>query len=200
MYQKPLLLLVLSIVLSGCMANVMTTLPPADIAPPLPDKAKVVFMRASLMTSGVSADLIDVSDGQPKMIGALSIQQKIVYETTPGKKIFMTHGNVPDFMLADLSGGRIYYVLVRPVYFIGRMIPTPLRTDGTSDFNTGDPKFAKWLSDTVLVAPNTEAQAWFDKEKDRYRRIYEEAWPIFQAKSDSEKMERTLRAQDGVTR
>src|SRR5689334_3614831 len=96
--------------LSGCAtSSVMMELPSQTIRPPAADKSNVVFMRTSFVAGAINADLFEVVGGQLKFIGVLSMGKKIVYETTPGKKVFMAYGTAADFMLGDLSAGNTYY-------------------------------------------------------------------------------------------
>jgi hypothetical protein len=171
-----------------------------EISPPAPDKVKVVFMRTSFVAGAIGAEVFEVVDGKLNFIGALPMGKKVVYETTPGKKVFMAYGTAADFMLGDLAGGRIYYSIVRPNWGTGGMIPTPVRGDGTSEFNTKTPEFAGWVSGTAMTAPGPEAKDWFDKERPRYQEIYGRYWETFQRKSPAEKAERTLNPGDGLTK
>jgi len=185
-------------VLSGCGSNLMRNVESQEIRPPAPDKVNVVFMRTSFVAGAIGAEIFEVVDGQLNFIGALPMGKKIVYETTPGKKVFMAYGTAADFMLGDLTSGRTYYSIVRPNWGTGGMIPTPIRADGTSEYHTKSADFAKWVSETKMTAPNAEAKGWFDKERDRYQEIYRRYWETFQRKSPSEKIERTLNPADGL--
>jgi hypothetical protein len=79
------------------------------------------------------------------------------------------------------------------------MIPTPVRNDRTTDYNTSTPQFEKWIAETQSVqADLTGFQSWWSTEKDRYQKIYQEYWTLFQQKSPAQKAERTLRPQDGM--
>lgn len=187
-------------VLTGCASALMTEAPSQEIRPPAPDKAKVVFMRTSFVASAIGAELFEVVNGELKFIGALPKGNKVVHETTPGKKVFMAYGTAADFMLGDLQGGKIYYAIVRPNWGTGGMIPTPVRADGTTEFNMKSSDFAGWVKDTKLIVPNAEAKAWFSKEKPKYQDIYSRYWATFQNKTAGEKAERTLLPQDGVSK
>jgi hypothetical protein len=187
-------------VLSGCASSLMTEAPSQEIRAPAPDKVKVVFMRTSFVASAIGAEIFDVTNGQLNFIGALPKGNKIVYETTPGQKVFMAYGTAADFMLGNLQGGKIYYSIVRPNWGTGGMIPTPVRADGTSEYNTKSPDFAGWVADTKLIVPNAEAKEWFAKEKPRYQEIYTKYWATFQQKSVSQMDERTLLPHDGLSK
>jgi len=202
--MKRLLILLTGIALlsalAGCASGVMREVGSQEISPPAPDKVKVVFMRTSFVAGAIGAEVFEVVDGKLNFIGALPMGKKVVYETTPGKKVFMAYGTAADFMLGDLTGGRIYYSIVRPNWGTGGMIPTPVRADGTSEFNTKTPEFAGWVSGTAMTAPGPEAKDWFDKERPRYQEIYGRYWETFQRKSPAEKAERTLNPGDGLTK
>jgi hypothetical protein len=157
-----------------------------------------VFMRTSFVAGAIGAELFEAVDGKLNFIGALPMGKKVVYETTPGKKVFMAYGTAADFMLGDLTGGRIYYSIVRPNWGTGGMIPTPVRADGTSEFHTKTPDFAGWVTGTAMTAPGPQAKDWFDKERPRYQEIYSRYWDTFQRKSPAEKAERTLNPGDGL--
>jgi hypothetical protein len=186
------------IALSGCASSLMIEAPSQEIRPPAPNKTKVVFMRTSFVSSAIGAEIFEVNNGQLNFIGALPKGNKIVYETTPGQKVFMAYGTAADFMLGNLQGGKIYYSIVRPNWGTGGMIPTPVRADGTTEFNTRSADFAGWVADTKLIVPNADAKEWFVKEKPRYLEIYARYWAIFQQKSAGQKDERTLHPQDGM--
>lgn len=185
--------------LAGCASPLMTEVGSSEIRPPAPDKVKVVFMRTSLVASAIGAEIFEVVDGQLNFVGALPKGTKIVYETTPGQKVFMAYGTAADFMLGNLAGGKIYYSIVRPNWGTGGMIPTPVKVNATErEFSMKSPEFASWVADTKLYAPNADAKNWFSKEKARYQNIYTEYWSRFQRKTPEEKAERTLEPQDGV--
>ena len=185
-------------VLSGCASNLMKEVGSQEISPPAPDKVKVVFMRTSFVASAIGAELFEVVDGKLNFIGALPKGNKIVYETKPGKKVFMAYGTAADFMLGDLTGGRIYYSIVRPNWGTGGMIPTPVRADGTTEFHTKSAEFPGWVTGTTMIAPTAEAQDWFAGERERYQGIYGRYWETFQRKTPSEKAQRTLNPADGL--
>jgi hypothetical protein len=186
--------------LAGCATStLMTEVASPEIRPPAPDKVKIVFMRTSLVAAHIPAEIFEVVDGQLNFVGELVKGTKIVYETTPGKKVFMASGGPADFMLGDLSGGKIYYSIVRPNYGTGGMIPTPVKAYATNrEFSMASPEFTSWVAETKLVAPNAEAKDWFSKEKARYQDNYTDYWSRFQRKTPEEKAERTLGPQDGV--
>jgi hypothetical protein len=185
--------------LHGCAGVTMIPASSQRIALPPPDRAQVVFMRTSAVSALIRANLFEVVDGELRFIGVLNTGKKVVYQLTPGHKVFMACGQAADFMLGDLAAGRTYYVIVRPNWGSGGMIPTPIRGDDTGDFNMSGPDFRQWLGGTTLVEPDvTEAQAWFSEQRQRYQQVYRKYWAKFRTKTSDEIFERTLRPEDGI--
>ena len=176
---------------SGC-ASVMRDAPSQQISPPGSDKAKVVFMRSSMVAGAIGCDLFEVVGGELKLIGQLPTGNKVVYETTPGKKVFMAYGTAADYMLAELAPGKTYYSIVRPNWGTGGFAPTPIR----------DPKGSEaqgWISGTKLLELSPkEAEAWMAENKQKLQGIHAEYWSRFQNKNEQEKAERTLLPRDGL--
>jgi hypothetical protein len=194
------LLVVLAATMAGCASpGVMTASRSQEIPAGAPDKAQVVFMRTSMVAGAIGADLFEVVDGQLRFIGALGVGDKIVYETTPGEKVFMAYGMASDFMLGNLAAGRTYYSIVRPNWGSGGMIPTPIRSDRGGEFHMHMPEFRKWVADTRRVEPDrAQMQDWFNKGRETFESSYKRYWAQFQTKTPEQKAERTLRPRDGL--
>ncbi|ADG94241.1 hypothetical protein Arnit_2593 [Arcobacter nitrofigilis DSM 7299] len=184
---------VTTFILSGCVSDYMVKVPGNKINKPVSDKATIVFMRSSFVSSALSVTLFEVNDGNLSFIGFLPNGSKIAYKTSPGEKVYMAVGYAADFMLANVKAGQTYYVIVRPNWGTGGFAPTPIRTNGTTDYNTDIPAFKKWVNGTTLYATKPiEAAEWFEKNKDTYLGIYANYWARFQTKTPNEKAQRTL--------
>ena len=118
----------------------------------------------------------------------------IAYETTPGKKVFMSYGYpAADFMLAELAPGKTYYAIVRPNWGTGGFAPTPIRAH---DLKSSEAQ--GWVTGTKLIEADPKAvEEWMAENKQRMLGIYSEYWTRFERKTASEKAERTLLSQDG---
>ena len=181
-----------ALLLSGC-ASVMRDAPSQTISTPSPEKAKVVFMRSSMVAAAIGCDLFEVVNGDLRFIGQLPTGNKVAYETTPGKKVFMAYGTAADFMLAELAPGKTYYSIVRPNWGTGGFAPTPIRL---SDLNSKEAQ--EWRSGTKLIEADPKAvEAWLAENKPRMQGIYTDYWNRFERKNDQEKFERTLLPADG---
>lgn len=187
------------IFLTGCASIAMTKAKSQKISPPSKGKAKMVFMRTSFVSGAVGVEMFEVTNGVLKPIGGLAKGTKIVYETTPGKKIFMAYGRAADFMKANLAAGKTYYSIVRPNWATGGFAPTPIRNNGTTEYHTRTDSFKSWVSDTDLVVPQGDLNKWFTPEKKKkMQEIYSDYWSRFQNKNAVEVGLRTLNKEDGL--
>lgn len=196
--KLPLIALMMSL-LSACASNVMTKVPGNRIAPATNDKATIVFMRSSFVAGGIGVELFEIEQDELKFVGSLPMGNKIAHQTSPGEKVYMAYGTAADFMFAHVEAGKVYYSIVRPNWGTGGFAPTPVRKEAVSDFNMHSKDFTRWVDGTKLLEQKeAAAQAWFDKNKAKYEKIYKKYWSRFQTKSDSQKNERTLYPSDGV--
>jgi hypothetical protein len=182
-----------SLLLSGCGGALMRDAPSQEVTRASSDKAKIVFMRSSMVAAAIGCELFEVVNGDLRLIGQLPTGNKVAYETTPGKKVFMAYGTAADFMLADLAPGKTYYAIVRPNWGTGGFAPTPIRAQ---DLKSSEAQ--GWVTGTKLIEADPKAvDAWLTENKQRMQGIYADYWSRFERKSVVEKAERTLNPQDG---
>ncbi len=187
----------ITLLVSGCAAGLMRPAASEQVPAAAPDKAQVVFMRSSIVAGAIGCELFEVVNGELKFIGQLPTGNKVVYETTPGDKVFMAYGTAADFMLAKLQAGKTYYSIVRPNWGTGGFAPTPIRHQSATEPTFASPEFKAWTADTKRIEPNQDAAAWFRDNKARMQQIYAEYWKRFQTKTEQEKYFRTLLPEDG---
>lgn len=186
------------LLLSGCVETKMQDATVQTLAPAVPGKAQVVFLRSSPVGSQTRASLYDVTSGNPFFIGIITNNTKVRHLTDPGKRIFMVVSEAVDFMQAELTEGRTYYGLVAPQIEAGeaRFSLYPVKKDPANRFSTASPEFAVWLADTKLVENTPESEQWArDNHKDVQEK-YHEYWPKWPTKTLAEK-QLTLRPDDG---
>lgn len=187
-----------SVLVAGCAAGLMRPASSEQVPAAAPDKAQVVFMRSSIVAAAIGCELFEVVNGELRFIGQLPTGNKVVYETTPGDKVFMAYGTAADFMLAKLQPGKTYYSIVRPNWGTGGFAPTPIRHRSASDEPTFDgQEFKDWNASTKRIEPNEDAAGWFRENRTRMQAIYAEYWRRFQTKTEQEKHFRTLLPEDG---
>ena len=196
------ILLVSSILLLGaCSANIMVESPSPNVEPPAADKAVIVFMRSSFVASAIDAVLFEVVNGEIELVGGVPNGTKVAHVTEPGEKVYMGAGvgmgSGADFMLARVEKGKTYYSILRPNWGSGAFIPTPIKTDGTTEFNTDIPEFGKWVNGTRLLSKKPDSDKWFQQHKDKFQKMYERYWEKFNTKTADQIQERTMMPSDG---
>lgn len=196
--MKAFSLVLFCFLVQGCTSSLMTKSPAGDIRTPEENMAIVVFMRSSFVAGGVGVELFEINNGELEFVGSLPNGSKIAHKTQPGNKVYMAYGSAADFMIANVEGNKTYFSIVRPNWGTGGFAPTPIRNDGSTDYNTANADFKKWKDGTDLLEKKAEAEAWFAKNKHKYQLIYNKYWARFQTKTDDEKASRTLQPSDGV--
>ena len=95
----------------GCVSpNMRLSEPDCTVVQPCPDKALVYFLRTNPLGYAVNAA---VYDGD-QFIGVMPFNQKLPYFAQPGEHLFMVISEAADFLKADLSPGKTYYIDVLP--------------------------------------------------------------------------------------
>lgn len=198
---KPVMLAMVALILNACAASVADftiNTEKTEVGPAPADKAQIVFLRVSFVAGAYPADIFEIEDGDLSYVGKVRMSRKLAHLTTPGKKVYMGHGAAADFMYAEVEAGKTYYVLIRPNWGSGAMIPTPIKRDGTTAYNTDSPEFQKWLDKTrVTEMKSAEADAWMSTNKAKFEEIYKRYWAKFETKSADQKRTRTLMLSDG---
>lgn len=191
--------IILAIILTGCGKNHMVKLPESKMQKNPSSQATIEFMRSSFVAGAIGVELFEIVNGELEFIGNLPMGTKVIHHTKPGKKVYMAYGTAADFMIADIKAGEKYYSIVRPNWGTGGFAPTPVRTNGSSDYNTSIPEFKKWIALDAYQIKQPEAKIWFDKNKKKYDEIYADYWNRFQTKSKFEQAQRTLTSLDAYT-
>lgn len=160
----------------------------------------VVFMRSSMVGSMIKTSVYEVTASETKFIGIMKNKTKINYQTTAGKHTFMVVSEAADFMEANLETDKTYYSMVTPRTgaWKARFSLIPVRNDGTTKFNTGSEKFAKWKKKTKEFSMDEKSQAWYEKHKASVESKRVKYWPKWQEKSPEDLAARTLNASDGT--
>ena len=97
----------------GCAAPTMNLSIPVTVTEtiaPDTDRALVYFLRPKTLGFKIHAAVYD----DESFIGFVPYGQKLPYSTEPGEHLFMVVSEAADFMKAELSAGKTYYVEVVP--------------------------------------------------------------------------------------
>ena len=154
------LLLMLSLVLSGCAGSIqnMRKVPPGKVmTAPEKGKSMVVFMRPSGMAFGIQSSVFDVNGDTPSLVGIVAAKAKVSYQLEPGKHVFMIVSESSDFMSADLKADKTYYALItpRPGVWKARFSLRPVHAN---EINTT--KYTEWLDGCQWVEKSPESDSW----------------------------------------
>lgn len=162
--------------------------------------ATVIFMRSSFVGSAIKTTVYDVTDEETRLLGILKNKQKISYDVPAGKHVFMVVSEAADFMEADVSAGKTYYSIITPRTgaWKARFSMFPIRTDGTTKFNTDSKNFAKWKKKTKLTSLDDKSLAWFEKHKASVESKRAKYWPVWQQKTVEDLASRTINPADGL--
>jgi len=162
--------------------------------------AEVIFMRSSFVGAAIKTTVYDVTDAETRFLGILKNKQKISYNVPAGKYVFMVVSEAADFMEAEVSAGKTYYSIITPRAgaWKARFSMFPIRTDGTTKFNTDSKDFSKWKKKTKLTTLNDKSLAWFEKHKASVESKREKYWPVWQQKAAEDLAARTINPDDGL--
>ena len=164
MKKAVLFLALMCLMIAGCASKHMqpvqdTAAVTAEVGP---DRAAIVFLRASSMGGGVQAPIVEGENGQVKYVGIVSTGAKIRHLTAPGKHLYTVGGESSGFLEADLEGGKTYYVVVEPKFGAIKsrfaLEPVTAATARTEEFKK-DFDACEWRES------KPEASTWFAENK-----------------------------------
>jgi hypothetical protein len=160
---------------------------------PVPDEGKaiVVFYRPTPLAPMNRTGVLEIVDGEPKIVGKLMIHQRYAYQTDPGEHLFMVIGETADFMSANLEAGKTYYAMIIPRtgFWKVRFSFGPIHADGVNEpkiingINACNwieyhPDWEKWANENMKSLKKKQEKyyaAWMSKaEKDRPRLLAED--------------------------
>jgi hypothetical protein len=196
---KTLLAAITILLISGCATTKMVVASNQEMLIPDQDTSQVIFLRSSFVGSAIQASVFDVTTGEPDFIGILSNESKLAWTGAPGQHVFMVVSEAADFMEANLDGGKSYYAMVTPRMgaWKARFSMHPVRASGGNFQHTSD-EFKTWLENSNFVENTPESEAWFNENRDSIKSKQADYWAVWQKKTDADRAERTLNAEDGI--
>jgi hypothetical protein len=162
-----------------------------------PGQAQIVFLRHSIVGAKANTLIYETTSGQPKVVGIIPNNRKLVVSVAPGDHVFMI-GNLPtcDFLQTSLLPDKRYYAVVVsrwPDGFTLRPVRNGEARPGEYSFKSGE--FPDLLKYTTLAgrAPDSYVQSEL-KNAETY---YPGKWQQWQSKTGEQKFILTLRPADG---
>lgn len=165
--------------------------PTARLSRPSPGKSLVFFVRTTVYAGMVPSPLFDGD----KYIGSIAMEYDakkgvkkknyLAYQTEPGKHVFMTYGEIGDFLPAELLPDKIYFVQVRPV--MGVMKARFYLTPQNGQLNQAEIDQVVALGGQIKVSE--EWQRWALDNAETIPKFRAEWWQKWQARPASERHE-----------
>ena len=183
------------LLMAGCAGRIKHMQPVADpnvSYAPAENQATVIFIRPSKRGTGYQSSVFDATTEENRLIGVLAARKKVAYVTAPGRHLFMVIGEKADFMKADLSAGKTYYVVVTPergTWLVNYSF-SPQRWDVLET-----PLFQRWVDGCTWVENTDASRKWADDNLPSIRSKRESAFKVWDAKPEEDKP--FLRPEDG---
>jgi hypothetical protein len=138
---------------------------------PAPGKALVVFLRPEYAGYAIQAVVYDDAE----LVGVVSRHSAVAYQAEPGAHRFMVVSEAADFMDADLTRGRTYFVQVRPRMGAWRARFSLAPLSATADARD----IAAWLAESKVATTNAKAREWAEQNRPsvlQKKAAYEPKW------------------------
>jgi hypothetical protein len=143
------------------------------------DKALVVFMRRGRDAGAIQAVVYDGDE----LVGVLSANSAIAYQTEPGKHLFMVVSEAADFLEATLAPGKTYFVRAVPRMGWWRARFSLEAVDAKQHARD----MPRWLKGLSLVALNDAGRRWAVENDPSVVAKKNEYLPRWRAKREDER-------------
>ncbi len=189
----------LNVFLVGCSGVQMTPIESNDVKTLSMDKSRVIFLRSSVVAEVSDLMLVDVTSGEPELIGVLNNETRVSFDVDPGKHTFMLVAETVDFLNAELKPGLTYYSLVEPVGSGLRAYFSiwPIRSDPDAVYSVESKEFRQWLRDTIPVENNQDSLQWFEDNREVIIAKYQQYWPEWNTQATLDIERQSLLPEDG---
>jgi hypothetical protein len=172
--------------------------PATRVTRPGPGKALVYFLRTSNYGWMMPSPIFD----NDKYIGSIAMEQgasayvakkktHIAYETSPGKHMFTVYAENVDFLPAELSAGKTYFVQVRPVMGMWKIRFYLTPQQGQLPQHELD----EVLAQAGQLKPTEDGYRWAQENAADYQKTRAEWWEKYQARPAAQRLE--LRPEHG---
>lgn len=190
------LAVLLAVAMLGCASQPRPTAGDAVIVFILPGMTSTSGAYQPSYGATPSVSLHDVSTRERKIVGILGIGQKLGYRVAPGKHEFMllNKGSI-DFMEANVSAGKTYYVVIQLLPQSGYDQRYGFRPVRPSDFDNG--LFARWETNLSYIERPEAWQQWSQANHQSIDARLRAQRPGWEKQDPAERGLKTLRVPDG---
>lgn len=171
-----------------------------ELAPPPADQAQIIFLEPINSIQGLFPVGIYAVNGADRTLLAITgAHSKAVLLFKPGQHTLMANhsGMIAHFLDINVEAGKRYYVLLRFIYAQGFQL-RPIRPNGPSDYSVLNKKFPNWLSSTKYVEKTAEGEAYFTNNAEGVAKSQTKGWEDWLAKTQEQRNELTLNANDAI--
>jgi hypothetical protein len=191
--MRAIRILAFSLLLMGLAAGHATAADNSALPDIKPGMAQVVVMRSSMVNGIVSSLLYDTTSGEPKVLGKISNNRKVVVDLPPGDHVLMVGPmNMFEFMPVTVEEGKRYFAVVAPIWPANYFLRPVRHKD--SGFLYGTKEFERLLKKTKIADPYTETMT--EKEQQKLLEFYKGRWESWQTNGADHKAEVSIRPED----
>lgn len=172
-----------------------------ELAPPPTDQAQIIFLEPINSIQGLFPVGIFEMNGENRTLLAITgAHSKAVLLFTPGQHTLMANhsGMIAHFLDINVEAGKRYYVLLRFIYAHGFQL-RPIRPNGPSDYSVQNKKFPNWVSSTKYVEKTADGEAFFSTNAEAVTKSQTKGWEDWLAKTQEQRNELTLNANDDIS-
>jgi hypothetical protein len=177
---------------------VMAAKPDKTAVPPVAaGQAQIVFLRHSIVGADIGTLIYETTSGQPKVLGIIPNNRKLVVSVPPGDHVFMI-GNLPkcDFLQASVLPDKRYHVVVVSRWPDGFTLRPVRNTQAAQqgEYSYAHPDLPDLLKYTTLAGRAPES--FVKSELKNAEAHYPAKWQQWQSKTAEQKAVLTLGAGD----
>ena len=190
------LLALLALTMLGCAAAPVPTADESVIVFVVPSMTSETGQYQPTYGDAPTVSLHDVSRTERKIVGVLTIGNKVAYRVPAGKHEFMLANRYStDFMEANVGGGKTYYVVLLRQSDMNYSQRYEFRPVRPADFDSGS--LRRWESNTSFVKRPAKWRAWSENNQESLDKRQRELRPAWDRQGPDERRLRTLQVTDG---
>lgn len=169
--------------------------------------AVIIFMRSSVVASAVNAQVYEMKNGAPALVGDMRNNTRLHHELEPGRHVFMLIADTVDYLVVEGKANHTYYAVVKPSMGVWKpkfdFVPIKAERgtgvkvgDGDAFLHFGDEEVSAMLSAmTPIVYSKEFKQHEFDQAK--IEQLYQDSWQSWNSQGQEGLDSKTLLRHDG---
>ncbi|VUD69047.1 hypothetical protein TDB9533_04411 [Thalassocella blandensis] len=172
--------------------------------------AVIIFLRSSVVASAVNAQVYEVDNGTPTLVGDIQNNTRLHHELNPGRHVFMLIADSIDYLVVDVKASHTYYAVVKPSMGVWKPkfnfipIKATLATDTQSaksevPLHFGDEEVNAMLSAMTPIVYSKEftQRKLNEAEQAKIEQRYIDSWQDWSAQQEKDISRKSLSRTDG---